>query len=311
MTRALAFRLVGACVSIIIAFAFIGMLSISFGGHHADAVASAIDWSPVQEAIGVPGETSPDGTIKFSIPRNITVTIDGVKLVPGADMSSDFSFMKAGNKTMMVGEIMLMDDEVANTTRMLASSGIEETALHNHLLRMTPHIMWLHVHGYGDAVEIAKAIHNVTAANGGVFSMNPTGEVQPLAPDMSKLDDIIGYNGTANDGVYAFSIPRNDEIRMNGMVLPPEMDISTEISFQPLGDGKAAAIGEFVLESDEVEPVLHSLSGNGIEVTALHSHMLTEEPGLFYLHCWAKGDTEKIAQAFHEALKKTNSDIKS
>ncbi len=269
------------------------------------------DWSPVEQVMGVHGDIHPDGTVKFSIPRDLNVTVDGVKLAPGADMSSDFSFMKAGNETMMVGEIMLKDDEVASTTRMLASSGIEETALHNHLLRMTPHIMWLHVHGYGDAVEIAKAIHNITAANGGVFSMSADSEAPSFSMDAAKLDSIIGYNGTQEDGVYAFSIPRNDDIRMNGMALPPEMDISTEISFQPLGDGKAAAIGEFVLESDEVEPVLHSLSGNGIEVTALHSHMLTEEPRLFYLHCWAKGDTEKIAHAFHEALKKTNSDIKS
>ena len=270
-----------------------------------------VDWSPVEQAMGVHGDIHPDGTVKFSIPRNLNVTVDGVKLAPGADMSSDFSFMKAGNETMMVGEIMVKDDEVANTTRMLASSGIEETALHNHLLHMSPHIMWLHVHGYGDAVEIAKAIHNITAANGGVFSMSADTEAPSLSMDTAKLDSIIGYNGTQEDGVYAFSIPRNDEIRMNGMVLPPEMDISTEISFQPLGDGKSAAIGEFVLETNEVEPVLHSLSGNGIEVTALHSHMLTEEPRLFYLHCWAKGDTEKIAQAFHEALKKTNSKINS
>ena len=248
----------------------------------------AVDWAPIERAIGVHGDVHPDGTVKFSIPRNLTVILDNVTLAPGADMSSDFNFMKSGNQTMMVGELMLKDDEVANTTRMLASSGIEETALHNHLLRMTPHIMWLHVHGYGDAVAIAKAIHNVTAANGGVFNMSTAGNMQPLELDTAKLDGIIGYNGTSDDGVYAFNIPRNDEIRMNGMVLPPEMDISTEISFQPLGDGKSAAIGEFVLEADEVEPMLHTLSANGIEVTALHSHMLTEEPRLFYLHCWAK-----------------------
>ena len=136
--------------------------------------------------MGVHGDVRPDGVVKFSVPRNITVTLDGVKLAPGADMSSDFNFMKAGNQTMMVGELMVKDDEVANTTRMLAASGIEETALHNHLLRMIPHIMWLHVHGYGDAVEIAKAIHNVTAANGGIFSMSPA-STQSLALDTSKL----------------------------------------------------------------------------------------------------------------------------
>ena len=206
------------------------------------------------------GDVRPDGTVKFSVPRNLIVTVDDVKLAPGSDMSSDFNFMGAGNRTMMVGEIMVKDDEVANTTMMLAASGIEETALHNHLLHMTPQIMWLHVHAYGDAIEIAKAIHNVTAANGGIFSMSPA-STRTLALDTAKLDEIIGHNGTSDDGVYAFSIPRNDEIRMNGMALPPEMDISTEISFQPSGNGNAAVIGEFVLEPGEVEPVLHSLAG--------------------------------------------------
>ncbi len=309
--RDLAIKLVCLLVILFVSVAISGQtmpIAQNTGVVESTAVA---DWAPVEQAMGVHGDIHPDGTVKFSIPRNLNVTVDGVKLAPGADMSSDFSFMKAGNMTMMVGEIMLKDDEVANTTRMLASSGIEETALHNHLLHMSPQIMWLHVHGYGNAVEIAKAIHNITAMNGGVFSMSDEREAPSLSMDTAKLDSMIGYNGTHEDGVYAFGIPRNDEIRMNGMVLPPDMDISTEISFQPLGNGKAAAIGEFVLETDEVEPVLHSLSGNGIEVTALHSHMLTEEPRLFYLHCWAKGDTEKIAQAFHEALKKTNSNIKS
>lgn len=287
-------------------------VAVAFGGQ-ATPVAShgqninGIDWAPVEKAIGVHGETSPDGTVKFSIPRNITVMIDGVKLAPGADMSSDFNFMRAGNETLMVGEIMLTEEEVAATTEKLARAGIDETGLHNHLLRESPHIMWLHVHGHGDAVEIAKALHDIVEANGGIFS--EVENVQRLDLDMADLDRAMGSNGTINGGVYAYSIPRADPIYMNEVELAPGMDISTEISFQPLGNGKAAAIGEFVLEPVEVEPVLHSLSGSGIEVTALHSHMITEEPRLFYLHCWTKGDALNIAQAMHEALSMTNSKI--
>jgi hypothetical protein len=265
-------------------------------------------WAPVEKAMGARGDISPDGAIKFTIPRSLTVTLDGVRLEPGSDMSHEFEFMRAGDKAIMVGEIALKENEVASTTKRVLDAWLEETALHNHLLRESPHIMWLHIYGNGDPVEMAKAVRNITTS----LESSPVsaGERVPVSQlDTTKLDEIMGIGGKADGGVYAYSIPRADKIRMDGVELSPVMDISTEVSFQPLGPGKAAVIGEFVLETSEAEPVLRTLADNGIEVTALHSHMLTEQPRLFYLHCRATGNATDIAQILRNALDRTNSAI--
>jgi hypothetical protein len=263
-------------------------------------------WAPVEQAMGQKGEISQDGVITFVIPRDLNVTLDGIRLAPGSDMSHEFSFMRTGEGAMMVGEIMLREDEVAAVTQKLMGAGITETALHNHLLRETPHIMWLHVHASGDPVQVAKAISGII----GPLDKAPatTSPIMPVSKlDMARLDSIIGISGKAEDGVYMYSIPRADKINMSGIELPPDMDVSTRVSFQPIGQGKAAVIGEFVLEKSEVGPVLTTLADNGIEVTALHSHMLTEQPRLFYMHCWATGEATEIAKAMRKALDETNS----
>ncbi|WP_158301457.1 DUF1259 domain-containing protein [Methanocella paludicola] len=265
-------------------------------------------WAPVEQAMGKKGEVSPDGVVTFVIPRDLSVTLDGIRLAPGSDMSHEFSFMRTSEGTMMVGEIMLKEDEVAGVTQKLLAAGITETALHNHLLRERPHIMWLHVHANGDPVPVAKALNNIiTPLDGGPATVSQHVPLSQL--DTARLDAIIGLQGKAEDGVYAYSVPRADKINMGGVELPPDMDISTRISFQPTGQGKAAVIGEFVLEKSEVSPVLARLADNGVEVTALHSHMINEQPRLFYMHCWAVGDPAVIAGAMRKALDKTNSSV--
>jgi len=129
----------------------------------------------------------------------------------------------------------------------------------------------------------------------------------PPSLDTARLDSIMGLKGKAEDGVYVYGIPRADKVNMSGVDLLPEMDVSTRVSFQPIGGGKAAVIGELVLEKGEVVPVLAALADNGVEVTALHSHMIAEQPRLFYMHCWAVGDAGVKAGAMRKALDKTNS----
>jgi hypothetical protein len=303
--RANAFKHACLLIVILLVVMLIGQIFVKIS--HGEPADTAY-WAPVENAIGARGDISPDGAIKFTIPRSLAVTLDGVRLEPGSDMSHEFEFMRAGDKAIMVGEIALKENEVADVTKRLIKAGLEETALHNHLLRESPHIMWLHVYGYGDPVEMAKAVRNITMFLEG--SPVSAGKSVPISRlDTAKLDTIMGIGGKADGGVYAYSIPRADKIRMNGVELSPVMDISTEISFQPTGPGKAAVIGEFVLGTDEVEPVLRTLTDNGVEVTALHSHMLTEEPRLFYMHCWASGDATEIAKIMRKALDKANSAI--
>lgn len=256
-----------------------------------------------EKALGVKGEQNPDGTVTFDVPRNLTVTLNGVQLAPGSDLSHEIRMQSFGDKAMMVGELVLVQDEIAGVTQKLRDAGINETALHNHLLYESPALMYLHFHGYGDPVNLTTAIGDIIAPLG----TGPEGKIDSLGMNTARLDQIMGTDGKANGGVYGFGIPRAGNVTENGMILSPYMDISTEITFQPLGEGKALAIGEFVLEANEVQPVIDTLSRNGIEVDALHSHMLNEQPRLFYLHCRANGDAEQIARGMKGALDRTNS----
>lgn len=264
-------------------------------------------WKPAEKAMGEKGKANPDGTIKFTIPMTLNVTLDGIKLNQASDRSHDFDFMRAGDKAMMVGEIGVTEEEVKNVSDMVLQSGLQVTAIHNHLLRTSPHIMWMHIYGYGDPVDMAKKTRNITDYVNRDSFASESEKFQSKGINTTELDRIIGDKGSAEGGDYNYDIPRADKIQMNGYTLSPVMDVSTMISFQPLGKGGAAVIGEFVLEENEVEPVVRTLTANGIEVTALHSHMITEQPRLFYVHCWATGDATELAGIMHEALNETNS----
>ncbi len=265
-------------------------------------------WVPVEKAMGEKGEISPDGAIKFTIPMTLNVTLNNISLNQASERSHDFDFMRAGNKAMMVGEIGVTENEAGKITAMVLQSGLQVTALHNHLLHLSPNVMWIHIHGYGDPVEMAKKIRNITDyVNGDSSSTSENKKFHSKGINTTELDQIIGDKGSAEGGDYNYDIPRADKIRMNGYLLSPTMDVSTMINFQPLGSGNAMIIGEFALEANEVEPVLRVLTDNGIEVTALHSHMLTEQPRLFYVHCWATGDATELAGKMREALDETNS----
>jgi hypothetical protein len=286
---------------------FIVIMAGSIGHVGAHAQSGQVDWSPVEHAMGVKGEVAPDGAIKFGIPRNISVTLDGIKLAPGSDLMFEADFMKAGNETLMVGELVLKEDEADAVTKELIAAGINETALHNHLLRESPPIVYLHFHGHGGGVYLASMIHDIIEAHGGEMTASPGGPLTGI--DEPGLDRIMGQKGSAGWGVYAFSIPRKDRVYEMRTELSPAMDISSQISFQPIKPGESALVGELVLKANEVEPVIKALTKNNIEVTAVHSHMLTEEPRLFYLHCWAVGNTTGLAKGIREALDRTNSEF--
>lgn len=268
----------------------------------------APDWSDVEMEMSMHGEKSLNGTITFVVPPNLNVTLDGVALEPGSEMSAEITFMDMDGKAMMVGEIPVVESKVTNITEMLVRSGISATALHNHLLWESPTIIWLHVHGEGDPVDIARKLRPIIVeASQGSETASKEASIPVSEVDTAALDSIMGYSGKASHGAYVYEIPRAGTIRINGTEVPPEMGVATEMTFQPIGNNSIAATGEFVLEAAEVEPVLHSLTSNGINVTSLHNHMLTEEPRLFYMHYWVKGDATTIAGNLREALDKTNS----
>src|SRR5213595_967915 len=269
---------------------------------------SAADWKPVEQALGKAGSMQPGDVYKVSLPRSdLKVTVGGVELKPALALGSWVAFKKAGDMTTVMGDLVLTEDEVTPVMTKLEEGGVEPTAVHNHVLHESPRVMYMHIHAMGDAVKIAKAIHDALALSKTPFAAPAAAAPnQDLGIDTKQIDQIMGQSGKVNGGVYQFSVPRADKIMDNEMEIPPAMGIAQAINFQPTGGGKAAITGDFVLLASEVNPVIKALRDNGIEVTALHSHMLVETPHLFFMHFWANDDALKLARGLRAALDRIN-----
>ena len=248
--------------------------------------------------------------MRFSFPRtDLRVTAAGVVLRPAFALGSWVAFKRvAGGHAMMMGDLVLSEDEVGPVMRALQAGGVEQTALHNHVLHESPRVMYMHVAAHGDAAKIAATIRTALSQ-----SRTPLGAPAAAAPATTiELDTVavaraLGVAGRVNGGVYQVSVPRRETIREGRNDVPPSMGVATVINFQPTGSGKAAIAGDFVMRASEVNAVIRALQEGGIEVSALHSHMLTEEPRLFFMHFWANDDAVKLAQTLGTALSRTNS----
>jgi hypothetical protein len=274
------------------------------------ANAQEIDWKKVDEAIGRSAAVSGD-VHRYGFPRtDLTVTLDGVTIRPTLALGGWLAFKPAHGGAMVMGDLVLLETEISPVMTKLVENGLEITAVHNHVLRGSPATFYMHVGGHGDPVKLATALRSALAE-----SKTPlTPPAPPAAPpaidlDTAQLDQIIGAKGQNNGGVYAFGVPRRDPISENGMQIAPAgpMGVATAINFQPTGGGKAAITGDFVLTGEEVNPVIKALREHGIEVTAVHSHMLTEQPRLIFMHFWANDDAIKLAKGLRAALDKTAS----
>ena len=242
------------------------------------------------------------------MPRSdLKVTLDGVAIKPALALGSRLAFQAMGDTAMVMGDLVLTQDEVNPVMKRLAEGGIEIAALHNHLLRAEPATMYMHVEGRGDPVKMAEALHAALAVSKTPLGQSSGGgAAQPVDLDTAALDKALGHAGKANGGVYQFTIPRAESLTDSGMAIPPSMGTGIAINFQPTGDGKAAITGDFVLIASEVNPVLQALGENGIEVTAIHNHILNDEPRLFFMHFWANDDADKLARGLKAALDKVN-----
>lgn len=270
--------------------------------------AHAADWKKVEEALGAPGSMQPGEVYKFSLPRtDLEVTLEGVAIKPALALGSWLAFQEKDDEAVVMGDLVLTEEEVNPVMARLAAGGIEVTALHNHLLRSSPPTLYLHVAGRGDPVAMAKTLRTALALSKTPFPSAPGNpSSQALDLDTEHLDQTLGYKGKAEGGVYKFAVPRVEAIQAHGLPIVPSMGTATVLNFQPTGGGKAAIHGDFVLLAEEVNPVLRVLREHGIEVTALHNHMLTEEPRLFFLHFWAYGEAGKLARGLRAALDKIN-----
>jgi uncharacterized protein DUF1259 len=266
-------------------------------------------WKAVESAMGRSGALQADGAYKFAMPRkDLQVTVEGVPIKAGLALGSWAAFKEDGGHAMLMGDLVLTEDEVEPVMMKLQEGGIDITALHNHLLHESPHILYMHIGGHGDAVKLAKALHDAIALTGTPPpSSAAAGTTQKLDLDTAGIDQAMGRKGKDNNGIYQFGVPRAETIKAHGIEVPTSMGVATAINFQPTGGGKAAIAGDFVLLGSEVNPVMTTLRQNGIAVTAVHSHMLDEEPRLFFMHFWANDDAVKLAKGLKAALDKTNS----
>jgi Domain of Unknown Function (DUF1259) len=273
------------------------------------ASAQEIDWKKVDEAIGRSAAVVSGDVHRYGFPRtDLTVTLDGVTIKPALALGGWAAFKPMHGGAMVMGDLVLLDTEINPVMAKLIENGIEITAVHNHVLRGNPGTFYMHIGGQGDPVKLATAIR---------LAESKTPLTPPAAPasqpaidlDTAQLDQIIGAKGQANGGVYQFGVPRREPINEGGMQLAPvgPLGLATAIGFQPTGGGKAAITGDFVLTANEVNPVINTLRSNGIEVTAVHSHMLNEQPRLFFMHFWANDDAVKLAKGLRAALDKTAS----
>ena len=268
---------------------------------------SSSEWKPVESALGRSGKLQPDGAFKFAMPRkDLKVTVAGLTIKPGLALGSWAAFSGSGDNAMIMGDLVLTEDEVAPVMAKIQEAGLEVTAVHNHVLHESPRVMYMHIAGHGDAAKLAKGLHDALALTG-----TPAASAATTTPkvelDTEKIGAALGRKGKDNGGIYQFAVQRSEAIRENGMQVPASMGVATALNFQSTGNGRAAITGDFVLIASEVNPVIKALRENGIQVTALHSHMLGEESRLYFMHFWANDDAVKLAHGLGAALDKTNS----
>jgi hypothetical protein len=273
------------------------------------AAAQDVDWQKVDAEFGRKAATVGGDVHRYAFPRSdLQVTLEGVAIKPALALGGWVAFKPMPGGVMVMGDLVLLESEINPVMAKMIAGGLDITAVHNHLLRATPATFYMHVGGMGDPVKLAKAIHEALA-------VSKTPLAAPAAPpatqpaldlDTAELDKIMGVKGNAAGGVYSFAVPRRDPVTQHGVTLMPAgpLGVAVGIGFQPTGNNKAAITGDFVMTQEEVNPVLRTLRANGIEVTALHSHMLDEQPRLFFMHFWANDDAVKLAKGLRAALDK-------
>jgi hypothetical protein len=268
------------------------------------AAAQGLDTTKIDKVLGRPGQKTGE-VYRIGFPRtDLQVTVAGVSVKPGLALGSWAAFSGSDASAAVMGDLVLLEGELNSVMSKLRSAGFEITGVHNHLVNETPHVLYLHYLGHGNAEELARSLRAALAV-----TKTPLGTPAPpaaaptTAPAFVKtIQDTLGRQGQLNGGVLAFGIPRAETITENGMTLTTPQGVAESINFQETTAGQVATTGDFVLTAEEVNPVISALEEHNIQVTGLHSHMLTEQPRLFFMHFWAAGNTEAVAQGIKAAL---------
>ena len=274
------------------------------------ARAAEPDWKAVDRALGKPGQMMPGEVYRVGMPRtDLNVTVKGVPVKAGFALGSYAAFKQIGDHAMVMGDLVLLDQEIPGVTSGLLANGLEITAIHNHLNEMSPHVMYVHYTGHGDAVKLAGALRQALAASATPLGGPQAAAIASQGPalDTARIEQALGRSGRDVGGVFQVTVARAEDVTEMGTPLLPAMGVVTVLNFQPTGDGKAAITGDIVLIDKEVNAVARALRQHGIDVTAIHNHALMDTPRLFYMHFWANDDPAKLAQGLKAAVDQTNS----
>ncbi len=266
--------------------------------------AQGLDTTKIDQALGRSGQKTGD-VYRVGFPRtDLQVTVAGVSIKPGLALGSWAAFSGSDANASVMGDLVLLESEVNPVMSKLRASGIEITAVHNHVLNETPQVLYMHYLGHGDEVELAKSLRAALAMSKTPLGAPAAPAPAPTSPPafIKTIEDTLGRKGTFNGGVLAFGVPRAETITETGMTLTTPQGVAESINFQETIPGEVATTGDFILKAEEVNPVISALEEHNILVTALHSHMLTEEPRLFFMHFWAAGNAESVAQGIKAAL---------
>jgi hypothetical protein len=270
----------------------------------AAVLAQTLDTAKIDQVLGRSGQKFGD-VYKFGFPRtDLHVSVHGLAIKPGLALGSWAAFTGTDDDAMVMGDLVLLEDELNPVMEKLRASGFEISAVHNHLIGETPRVVYMHYMGHGAAAQLATSLYAALADSKTPLE-RPTATSEEAVPPawVKTLEDSVGRKGTLKGGVLSYGVARSDAITLLGKTIAPAAGVAEAINFQASDSGKVATTGDFVLTAEEVNPVISELQAHHILVTALHSHMLTEQPRLFFMHFWGVGTPESIGTGIAAALK--------
>jgi hypothetical protein len=269
---------------------------------------SKLDIAKIEQITGMKGAEK-NGEYKITVPQNdLNIVVDGFKIIPPMGLGSWAAFTPCADSAMVMGDIIVTETDLAPVQQEVIRQGFAITAIHNHFVRNRPNVMYMHIDGKGKVESLSssvKAIFDKVKEIRGGDPKAAKGDSVTNNLNIPMLDSIIGYKGESSKGVYKYTIGRPDVmLQEHGIPVSSFMGFNTWAAWQGSPD-KAAVCGDFTMLEDEVHPVIKALVENGIEVVAVHNHMVHEEPKVFFLHYWGVGNAEKLAKGLKAALNET------
>ena len=276
----------------------------------ATKAGSGLDTARIEQLTGAKGKLDEkEGAFKVSVPRtDLAVTAAGVRLTPPLGLTSWASFQRSANRAMVMGDLVLLEDQVNPVMSVALDNGLEVTALHNHFFWDTPKVMFMHIGGMGDEAALATAVGKVFARikdTSGGKGETPKADVDPAKTtlDPAKIDAVLGRRGDLASGVYKVVVGRS--ARMHGLEVGATMGVNTWAAFAG-SDDAAVVDGDFAMREGELQGVLKALRAAGIAIVAIHQHMAGEQPRILFLHYWGAGRTTDLAKGLRAALDLTH-----